>query len=503
VKISCELKSKLFDFISPLAGLLLTLAFEPFGYWLFSFISLAFLFASWQVLSPIRSAVRGFLFGLGYFGTGVSWVFVSVHEFGHASIVVSFIVTLFFVSVWASFVGLTGYAAGCAFGFLKRPVFFINSSLWILVEYFRGTWFLNGFPWLQIAYSQTDSVLAGYAPVLGVYGLGFIVALIAECLISPLTILKQGTKCFLFFTLCMGGITLKFYEWTYSVGNEIQVSLVQGNIPQDKKWELSNRDVTLKKYRGLTQQNWQSEIVIWPETAIPAYYSEVKDGFLSLLQNEAIHNKTDIILSLPVKEENGDKFNAVMVLGKKPGFYRKNHLLPFGEYLPLQPLSGYIFDRLDLSGLGRLTSGGDQQKMLKAGGYSFMTSICYEDTFGNEQRKGLPDAAFLVNVTNDAWFGNSIEPHQHLQIARMRAMETGRYLLRATNTGVSAIVNPNGHIIATAPQFETAVITGKILPMGGMTPYARLGDVPIIIGILLTLMINFWLNKKNKSELAP
>ncbi|MCD2449472.1 apolipoprotein N-acyltransferase [Methylicorpusculum oleiharenae] len=502
MKFSCGLKSRLFDFISPFAGVLLTLAFEPFGYWVFSFISLPFIFASWQTLSPGRSALRGFLFGLGYFGAGVSWVFVSVHEFGHASLVISFIVTLVFISVWASFVGLTGYVAGKTFCFMTRPAFFISSSLWILIEYIRGTWFLNGFPWLQIAYSQTDSVLAGYVPVLGVYGVGFIVALIAECLISPLRLLKQGFKICLLFALCIGGITLNLYKWTYTAGNEIQVSLVQGNIPQDRKWEPSNRDITLKKYRELTQQNWQSDIIIWPETAIPAYYSEVKDDFLSLLQNEAIHNKSDIILSLPVKEENGDKFNAVMVLGKESGFYRKNHLLPFGEYLPLQPLSGYIFDRLNLSGLGRLTSGGNQQLMLKAAGYSFMTSICYEDTFGNEQRKGLPDAAFLVNVTNDAWFGNSIEPHQHLQIARMRAMEAGRYLLRATNTGVSAIVKPNGQIIATAPQFETAVITAKILPMAGMTPYARLGDVPIIIGILLTLMINFWRNTKNKSHLV-
>ncbi|MDO8940087.1 MAG: apolipoprotein N-acyltransferase [Methylicorpusculum sp.] len=502
MKILCELKSKVFDFISPLAGLLLTLAFEPFGYWFFSFISLAFIFASWQTLSPKRSALRGLLFGLGYFGSGVSWVFVSVHEFGHASFVISLIVTLFFVLVWASFVGLTGYAAGKALSLLKRPVFFINSSLWILIEYLRGTWFLNGFPWLQVAYSQTDSILAGYAPVLGVYGLGFIVAIISECLISPLALLKRGSKLNLLIALCIGGVMLNYYRWTYPVGDELQVSLVQGNIPQDKKWDLSNRDVTLKKYRELTQQNWQSEIVIWPETAIPAYYSEVKDGFLTLLQNEALQNKTDIIISLPVKEENGDKFNAVMVLGKDWGTYRKNHLLPFGEYLPLQPLSGYIFDRLNLSGLGRLTSGGDQQQMLKAAGYSFMTSICYEDTFGNEQRKGLPNAAFLVNVTNDAWFGNSIEPHQHLQIARMRAIETGRYLLRATNTGVSAIVDPNGKIKATAPQFETAVITAKILPMAGMTPYARLGDDPIMIWILLSLMISFWLNKNSKSNLV-
>lgn len=500
MKYTCELKSKLYDFISPFAGLLLTLAFEPFGYWIFSFISLAFIFASWRTLSPRRSALRGFLFGLGYFGSGVSWVFVSVHEFGHASFVISFIVTLVFVSVWASFVGLTGYAAGKAFSFLKQPAFFINSSLWILIEYVRGAWFLNGFPWLQIAYSQTDSILAGYAPVLGVYGVGFIVAILSECLISPLRSLKQGSKLCLLFALSMGGVMLNFYKWTYPAGNEIQVSLVQGNIPQDKKWDPSNRDVTLKKYRELTQQNWQSEIIIWPETAIPAYYSEVKDDFLALLQNEAIQNKTDIILSLPVKEENGQKFNAVMVLGKKAGSYRKNHLLPFGEYLPLQPLSGYIFDQLNLSGLGRLTAGGNQQDLLKAAGFSFLTTICYEDTFGNEQRNGLKDAAFLVNVTNDAWFGNSIEPHQHMQIARMRAMETGRYLLRATNTGVSAIVEPNGKIIATAPLFETAVITAKILPMTGMTPYARIGDVPIIIGILLTLMISFWLNKKNKSN---
>ncbi|MDD1628162.1 MAG: apolipoprotein N-acyltransferase, partial [Methylococcaceae bacterium] len=181
-----------------------------------------------------------------------------------------------------------------------------------------------------------------------------------------------------------------------------------------------------------------------------------------------------------------EKYNAVMTLGKETGMYRKKHLLPFGEYLPWQPVSGFILNSLSIK-LGNFTPGGIDQPLLKAGGYHFITSICYEDAFGDAGLTGLPDAAYLVNVTNDGWFGNSIEPHQHLQIARMRAMETGRFLLRSTNTGVTAIVAPDGRIISQAPLFKATVLTDRITPMGGMTPYAKLGDKPVIIALIILL----------------
>ena len=171
---------------------------------------------------------------------------------------------------------------------------------------------------------------------------------------------------------------------------------------------------------------------------------------------------------------------------KTTGMYRKDHLLPFGEYLPWQPVSGFLLNQLNIR-LGNFSPGGLSQPLLMAGGYPFMTSICYEDAFGDAAIRGLPDAAFLVNVTNDAWFGNTIEPHQHLQIARMRALETGRFLLRSTNTGATAIIGSAGNIISQSPLFKTTVLTDFITPMGGMTPYAQIGDKPIIYLMFLLL----------------
>jgi apolipoprotein N-acyltransferase len=238
----------------------------------------------------------------------------------------------------------------------------------------------------------------------------------------------------------------------------------------------------------MTEAHWDSAIIVWPETSIPAYLADVYDWFLLPLSDAARQHETDLIVSLPAHgDSEHERYNAVMTLGKETGIYRKKHLLPFGEYLPWQPVSGFILNSLAIK-LGDFTPGAINQPLLTAGGYPFITSICYEDAFGDAGLRGLPDTAYLVNVTNDGWFGNSIEPHQHLQIARMRAMETGRFLLRATNTGVTAIVAPDGKIVSQAPQFTATVLTDMITPMGGMTPYARSGDQAMIYSMVLALL---------------
>ena len=244
---------------------------------------------------------------------------------------------------------------------------------------------------------------------------------------------------------------------------------------------------TLLLYKRLTEEHWDSDIIVWPETAIPAFLSEVHAFFLLPLGETAKQHNTDLVISVPVRgDSEGEMYNAVITLGKDSAMYRKKHLLPFGEYLPWQPLSGWVLNTLGIH-LGDFTPGGAAQPLLRAASYPFITSICYEDAFGDSGIMGLPEAAFLINVTNDGWFGDSIEPHQHLQIARMRALETGRFLLRATNTGATAVVAPDGKIIQQAPLFKTTVLTERITPMRGMTPYARIGDQPIIYVLALWL----------------
>ena len=478
------------DLLAAIAGVLFTLAFAPFDYAFLALAALSLLFASWQHSTPGRALWRGYLFGLGAFGLGVSWVYISMHDFGGANRLSSGLLTSLFCGFWALFPALAGYVS------VKiRPVnrgfisMMVMPLVWVLIEYLRGYLVLNGFPWLQTGYSQLETPLAGYIPVAGVYGTGFLAALTASAMV---TIVQTRKHRLLLTTILVaiwitGGV-LQTVKWTRPIGDAIQVSLIQGNIRQDQKWRPENKLNTLKYYKTMTEAHWDSAVIVWPETSIPAYLSDVNEWFLAPLSKAAQQHKADLVVSLPTHGNSEDeKYNAVMTLGKETGMYRKKHLLPFGEYLPWQPVSGFILNSLGIK-LGNFKPGGIDQPLLKAGGYPFITSICYEDAFGDAGTIGLPEAAYLVNVTNDGWFGDSIEPHQHLQIARMRAMETGRFLLRSTNTGVTAVVAPDGKIISQAPLFQAAVLTELITPMGGMTPYARLGDKPVIYVLMICLV---------------
>ena len=499
------LSKNYWDLLAFIAGILFTLAFAPFDHAWLALVAMGLLFASWHNVPPLRALLRGYLFGLGTFGLGVSWVYISIHNFGGSNRLSSGLLTTFFFGFWALFPALAGYLSIKIMPVTRGPIsILVMPVVWVLIEYLRGYLILNGFPWLQIAYSQLETPLAGYIPIVGVYGTGFLLALTA----SIIVFIFQTKKHWLLLTTILAafwatGSILQTIKWTHAIGEPIRVSLIQGNIRQDQKWLPENKLNTLRYYKMMTEANWNSKVIVWPETSIPAYLSEVKEWFLLPLSQDAQQHHTDLIVSLPAHGKSEDeKYNAVMTLGKETAMYRKKHLLPFGEYLPWQPVSGYILNSLGIK-LGNFKPGSIEQPLLKAGGYPFITSICYEDAFGEAGIIGLPAAAYLVNVTNDGWFGNSIEPYQHLQIARMRSMETGRFLLRSTNTGVTAVVAPGGKIISQAPLFKATVLTGTITPMGGMTPYARLGDKPFILVLIImlfcviiynrSLSINKWL----------
>lgn len=475
------------DIISVLAGILFALAFAPFDYPYLTLLALSLLFASWQNTTSKRALLRGYLFGLGSFGLGVSWVYISIHDFGGANWLNSSLLTGLFFGFWALFPALAGYLSVKIRTNNKALVsVLVIPVVWLLVEYFRGNCLLNGFPWLQTAYPQLNTPLAGYIPILGVYGTGFLVALTASIITYLLQVQRhQLLLITLIISLWVTGSLLQTIKWTHIIGKPIQVSLIQGNITQDQKWRPENKLKTLQIYKELTEAHWDSAVIIWPETSIPAYLSEVNDWFLIPLSNAAKQHNTDLIVSLPMLGiSKEDKYNAVMTLGKEAGRYQKKHLLPFGEFLPWQPVSGFILNSLAIK-LGDFKPGSDEQPLMKAGGYPFITTICYEDAFGDLGIIGVREAAYLVNVTNDGWFGNSIEPHQHLQMARMRALEVGRFMLRATNTGITAVIGPEGNIIKQAPLFTTTVLNEAIMPMAGMTPYARWGDMPVIYGLLV------------------
>jgi apolipoprotein N-acyltransferase len=349
------------------------------------------------------------------------------------------------------------------------------------MEWFRG-WILTGFPWLNLGYSQIESPLYGLAPILGVYGVSLAVVFSAGLILVAWHWL--GRVRFMAFSglgILWGLVFLLSYvPWTMAVGRPLQVSLIQGNIPQAIKWQPEQVKSTLKRYWQLTAKHWDSDLIVWPEGALPVFYHQVADSYLASLAAEAQSHKADLLIGLPVFDQGiGKYYNGVLSLGSRQGFYYKRHLVPFGEYVPFDKyLRGLInFFNLPMSSF---SPGPKEQPLLQVAGYLVAISICYEDAFGEEIISALPEARLLVNVTNNAWYGDSLAPHQHLQISRMRALEAGRDLVRATTNGISAIIDAKGILRATTPQFKTITLTGSVQPRVGATPYVLWGNGPTI-----------------------
>jgi apolipoprotein N-acyltransferase len=372
------------------------------------------------------------------------------------------------------------------------------------MEWLRG-WNFTGFTWLQLGYSQVDSPLAGLAPVLGVYALSWMVALSAGLFLMALRHQRQSRWGALAGLLLIwgGAALLRPGGWTQPAGAPLRVALLQGNISQDVKWQAGHRQATLETYLEMTRSRWGADLLVWPESALPGFYHTFAT-FVTLLAEEARQHHTALLLGTPYRDETTARYyNSIAVLdAEPPRFYHKRHLVPFGEYLPLPDiLSGAVdFFRFPMSDFSR---GPDFQPPLAAAGQKLGLSICYEIAFSPVIRTSLPAATLLVNVSNDAWFGNTIGPHQHLQMARMRALETGRYLLRATNTGISAIIDPQGKIKGRSPQFVPHVLAGEVIGYTGATPYLYSGDRVVLSGLLLALggaIIAGW--KKSPTHVA-
>ena len=484
------------DALALLAGGLLPLAFSPMSVYPLAVLAPALLFLLWRDVTPRRALWRGWLFGAGVNGVGVSWVYVAIHDFGHTGMPLALFLTGLFVAFLALYPALLGYLAA---RFLRVSdglrLALVLPAAWTLMEWFRG-WFLTGFPWLNLGYSQIAAPLRGLAPVAGVYGVTLAVAVSAG-LVALLVIAGRRMRLMalaLLATLWIGSGLLARVDWTEPSAAPLRVALVQGNVPQDTKWRPEVAQYTLDLYARLTRQHWDARLIIWPEAAITSWYHEVAGDYLPRLRAEARAHGSDIVLGIPVLDRATDRYyNAILSLSDHPGFYLKRHLVPFGDFVPFEQwLRGLIhFFDLPMSGF---SSGPAVQPLLEAGGQKLATTICYEDAFGEELIGDLPQAALIVNATNNAWYGDSFAPRQALQMSRMRALETGRYLLRATTNGVSVIIDTHGSIRARSPQFETYVLTGEAVPYRGATPYVRAGNLPVVLLVLAAVLAGAWLS---------
>ena len=470
------LASKLAHYaLAALSGAAGVLCFSPFAlFWLAPPIWLAFFYLLRNADSSRQAALTGFAFGLGFFLAGVSWVYVSLSIFGGMPWWLAGPAAFMFCAVMALFPML-------AAGVFKRwqPAVFWQEALFFAaliaaVDWLRS-WIFTGFPWLAVGYSQAaPSPLAGFAPLLGVHGLSLLVAL------SGALLLRWRLGLGFLVILTIAGTGLRQIPWTTPSGEPISVALIQGNVPQDMKFRPEAFVRTLELYHELVAQS-PAQLVVLPETAIPAFFDQLPPDYVASLKSTVQKHGGDLLLG--TLSGDGERyFNSAISLGKSPlQIYSKQHLVPFGETIPAGFAWFMSFANIPMSAF---SSGPDNQVPLAIAGQNVAVNICYEDVFGEEIIRALPAAGILVNLSNTAWFGHSLAQAQHLQIAQMRASETGRPMLRATNTGMTAIVDARGNLSAVLPAFETGVLRGEVYAHTGMTPYARFGNWPALVLML-------------------
>ncbi|MDR2220784.1 MAG: apolipoprotein N-acyltransferase [Methylobacillus sp.] len=480
-----------------LLGALAVFGYAPFYLYPVPILTLAGLFLLLcKADTPRRGFLLGWFYGLGLFGAGVSWIYVSLHDFGGMPAILAAFATGAFCAFLALFPAATGWVGAC----FSRYRMWALPFAWVLFEWVLS-WIFTGFPWMTLGYSQVPySGLAGWAPVAGVFGVSLaaaaMAALIAMLFVSGARRAQRGWLLFAMLVIWVGGGAMKFAAWSEPVGAPISVSLLQGNISQDMKWQPENIDHALRTYLNLARQH-PAQLVVLPETALPLLWHEVPQNYRELLATPAKTFGGDTLVGAP--EKIGDEyFNSMFSLGIAPEQkYSKSHLVPFGEFIPLKSALGWIYRDLLHIPLSDLSSGATDQKPMTIAGQQVALNICYEDVFGEEIIRQLPEATLLVNASNDAWYGHSLAAHQHLQISQTRALETARMMLRATNTGATAIIAPNGEVLAQAPHFTTTALTGQAQGYTGATPYARWGNWPIVGLIFLAFGI-LWRREKNE-----
>jgi apolipoprotein N-acyltransferase len=462
------------------AGAALTAAFAPLNLWLLALLSPALLMALWQDAPPRHAAALGFWFNLGTFTAGTYWLYISIHQIGGAPLWIAFIAMGAMVCALSLYGALLGWAVARwlpASGGVRWMVGL--PAAWLLVEWFRG-WFLTGFPWLSLGYSQTGTWLAGIAPVLGVYGVSALLLVGAGALVTVIAGSRRERLLALAVLVLTWGVpaALQGIAWTRPSGPPITIAIVQGAIPQDEKWQDAHRDAQMDTYRDLTRQALGARVIFWPEAALPDVAQHL-GGYLLERYHEAQAQHSDLVAGMLRQVHDGDFYNSIMTMGESVDWYDKMHLVPFTEVIPVPGFARKWLEFMHLP-YEDFQYGASNQPPLAVGGLVLLPAICYDDAYGSANLQMLRTANALVTVTNDAWFGHSTARYQHLQIGQMRAIETGRYLVRAANDGISAIIGPDGRVQVVAPGYVPTVLRGEVVPRVGRPPYARFGNWLII-----------------------
>ena len=490
------------------AGALLFLAFSPWNLVVVAVASLAVLFRSILRASPRRAFWRGWLFGAAGFGAGLWWI-VESFQYRDLGMGTAIVLTGLLACLLALYPALFGWASARVLALSgSRPesrakaaaALWWFPAAWTLFEWLRGALF-SGFTWLQVGYAGLESPLAAYAPLGGSYAVGFVIAMTAAscALVGATRSRTVGAAVGVSVLLWAGGMAIAGLDvharWTRPAGEALRVLVVQGNVAQDEKWAQETRHTSLERYASLTAPHPDVDLVVWPETAIPYFAARVRP-FLRVA-GEAAERAGYVLLAglLSFDPPSGQAYNSVVRItsprsADAPSYYHKRRLVPFSERVPFQTVSAPVARWLGYPAES-FAPGAQRQAALRVRGHEIAVSICYEITFGAATARGLGNAGLLVNVSNDAWFGRTAGPHQHFQMARMRALELGRWLVRSTNTGLSALVTPDGRVAAAIPAFEAGVLEVEVPPLEGRTPYARWRDVPLLALLVLLLVIGW------------
>jgi len=468
------------------SGALLPLSLAPFYFWPIAIVSMAVLFRNLQEQTPKQALAKSLVFGFGMFFAGASWVYVSIHEHGFIPAPMALIATTLFCLFMAVLFALPFILSALI---PQNPASWLIGlpSIWVLSEWFRS-WAFTGFPWLYSGYAHTETWLSGWAPIGGVMWLSFLTAL-AAALLSQLSQGRRNqrsAKMALISVIAavVSGYFLQQVSWTSPTGKNLSVVLIQPNTDQNKKWTYSEREGILQQLQNQTQPHWGADIIIWPEAAIPTTPKNVWK-FLDRLDRQAKVNQTALITGIPTYDASRRLFfNSVIALGANRGQYNKTRLVPFGEYVPFAAqLRGLIkFFNLPMS---FFSLGDADQPLLNIAGEKVATAICYEIVYPNLVASMAREATMLLTVSNDAWFGHSIAPRQHMQMARMRALENAKPMMRGTSNGVTALVDHRGEITATIEQFNAGELSGYIAPRSGQTLFSQTGSWPTVILSLL------------------
>ncbi|WP_311062846.1 apolipoprotein N-acyltransferase [Halomonas sp. DWK9] len=461
------------------AGGFTTLTASPFELWWLGPVAIGLLYVGLHTLSPGQAALKGWLYGVALFASGTSWVYVSIHDYGYTGVPLAVFLTALFVSVLALFFAGTFWLYRRFIG--PRWALVTFAGAWVLGEVLR-TYLFTGFPWLLVGSSYVDSPLASWAPVGGVYLLSLLVVLTGT--LGAELLRRQWWAVLPLAAIWLVPFALPS-QWTTPVSEPTRVALLQGNLPQLLKWTPEGQRTAANTYSDLTRQVAdEADLILWPETALPMIDNQARPVLERVQAN--LPPEAALLTGIVQLDENNRYFNSVIGVGNVEGSYQKEHLVPFGEYLPLESVLRGAIDFFDLP-MSSFSKGASEQVPMQAAGVAIGNAICYEIIYPQLVAQRAADSGVVVTVSNDTWFGASIGPHQHLQMARLRALENGRYVIRATSNGITAIINPRGELVDRAPQFETTYLTGEFYAMEGLTPFTRMGSWPVwlLAGLML------------------